>query len=155
MDWGFLGDLGSAALGGYAVYQQQKGQDEYYDSLDRADRDKQQLDQDKYNYDLKVAALMQSGGGGGGGGGGGSSGPKYTQDMLNIYQDYMNRAQNLYQPYIDAAKPLIPKAADAYGKGIDSAVSMLDAYSTPEMKNRMFQSVPAANIEFQFPKVRR
>lgn len=148
-----LGSILSAGLQGLGIYQQQKAQDKYYDQLAKADADKQQLANDQYNYELQVAQLMK-GGSSGGGGGGGRSAPKFTPEMLGIYKDYMNRAEALYKPTIDAAAPLLPKATTAYGSALDGVSSLLKAYQSPEMLQRMNQSTPASSIAYNIPRKR-
>lgn len=139
-----LGTLGSAALQGYGVYSQNQSANKYYDTVAQAQADKQNLANQQYRYDLLLAQEMASGGGGGGGG----SRTYFTPEMLNLYKDYMSKAEAQYKPWIDAAQPIIPKASQAYGTGLGIAEALAKAYTTPEMLQTFNQGVPAYQIGF-------
>lgn len=145
LDWlgDNLGNLVSTGLQGYGLYSQNQAQDKYYNTLQQANADKQALADEQYQYDLAVSQLMS---GGSGGGGGGSSAPKFDQNMLNVYKDYMGKAEAQYTPWIEGAKSLLPKANSAYGTGLGIAEQMAKMYSTPEALQRMNQSVPSYSI---------
>ena len=148
-----LGNIGSAALQGYGVYSQNQAADKYFNTVQQAQADKQDLANQQYQYDLMVSQLMSSGGGGRrGGGGGGGSRNVLTPEMFNIYKDYMAKAEAQYKPWIDAAQPIIPKANQAYGTGLGIAEALAKAYTTPEMLQSYNQSVPAYQIGFNIQR---
>lgn len=149
-----FGSLFNSAITAYGTYAQQQAQDKYYDTMRQAEQDKNQYynDQAVYDYESKVAALMAGGGGSGGGGGGGS--PKMTSEMLQMYKDYMSKAEAMRQPYIDAGKSVLPQRTEAYKQGLGVSSKLAEMYSSPEALQRMNQNVPAYNIAFNIPRVK-
>lgn len=145
-----LGNLVSTGLQLYGGYQQQQAQNDLYDSYRAAEDAQTQAMNDEAEYQQYLASF--SGGGGGGGGGGGA--PKMDQGMLDAWQGLFNKAEAQYKPYSDAGARAIGPMTDGYLQGLKSASGMVDAYSTPEMLQRMNQSVPASSIQYNIPQRR-
>ena len=147
MDWGTVLNAG---IKGYSIYDQQRQQKKYIDSLRKMEQ--QQIDyarqQNDAQFEAQVQALMQSGGGGGGGGGGGA--PRMNSAMLQEWRNYMNKAEEMYKPYAEAAKTLLPAKTEAMQTGLGLASQLAKAYSTPEMLTQ--RSTPAYSIGFNFKR---
>lgn len=142
------GNLASGGMQLYGAYQQHEAANDYQDQYQAAEDAQRQYLSDYAEYQSYLASLGEEGGSGGGG----AARPKMTQDMLNQWQGYMNKAEAQYQPYAAAGAKAIGPMTDAYLGGLGIAKNLADAYATPEGLQRMNQGVPASSIQYNIPR---